>query len=182
MEKLDLREIRRSGLKKLIADRFNGNQAEFAKAAKRNPTQVNHWISGHRNPNGDTCRDVEAALKLHPGWLDQPHIDGALSLAVVQSTSAVGVATAHGEAVGITLPAALPDIAPAVETIAQAIARMSDAERAALTGKLTSLVHAPDSSVLKKSISESLGSAPGQQPDSATSTTPPRNTGDFFQR
>ena len=82
--------------------------------------------------------------------------------------------------VGIRIPSELPDIGPAVETIAQAIGRMSEQERAQLTGKLTSLVHAPDSPILKKSISESLGTLPPAKADGASAPSP-RDTGEFFQ-
>lgn len=80
MNKFDLRDLRRKNLLALIDKQFNGSQAEFSDAAKKNPTQVNHWISGHRNPNGDTCREVERALGLPLNYLDQesPALDAQL--------------------------------------------------------------------------------------------------------
>ena len=83
MLKIDLREIRKSRLEQVIAERFGGRQIDFSIAAKRNPTQVNQWLSGHRNPNGDTCRSVEAELKLPQGWLDQPSEGTAISLSAM---------------------------------------------------------------------------------------------------
>lgn len=71
MNKETLRNVRRENLKSLIDDRFSGRQADFALAVKKNPTQINHWVSGHRNPNGDTCREVEKELGLPENWLDQ---------------------------------------------------------------------------------------------------------------
>jgi len=72
--------MRRKNLKHLIDTVFSGRQADFAASAKKNPTQVNHWISGHRNPNGDTCREVEMALGYQPNWLDQDHSTVATSI------------------------------------------------------------------------------------------------------
>lgn len=54
----------------LIVERFGGSNTAFALAIGKSPSQVGHWISGHRNPNGDTCREVEDALDLPRGWLD----------------------------------------------------------------------------------------------------------------
>jgi hypothetical protein len=73
MNKIDLRNTRHKNLMFLIAEKFSGSLTDFSAAAKKNPTQVNHWISGHRNPNGDTCRDVERELDYPEGWLDQDH-------------------------------------------------------------------------------------------------------------
>lgn len=67
-----------------------------------------------------------------------------------------------------------------VETIAQALIKMSEAQRELMAGKLASLARAPDSPTLKKSISESLSSLPPTKAE-GTSTTPPRDTGEFFQ-
>lgn len=73
VNKIDLRALRRLNLNNLITTKFGGHQSDFAAASKKNPTQVNHWISGHRNPNGDTCRNVERAIGYPPGWMDQDH-------------------------------------------------------------------------------------------------------------
>lgn len=45
-----------------------------------------------------------------------------------------------------------------IQTIAEALALMTDEQREMMAGKLASLARAPDSPTLKKSISESLGS------------------------
>lgn len=36
-------------IKNLIADRFNGNQAEFSRAINKAPAQINQWLNGYRN-------------------------------------------------------------------------------------------------------------------------------------
>lgn len=88
MDKETLRTVRRENLKRLIDDRFSGRQADLALAAKKNPTQINHWVSGHRNPNGDTCREVEKELGLPENWLDQEiHATAAITLPGITVTA-----------------------------------------------------------------------------------------------
>lgn len=65
-----LAQARRSQLQSLIDTRFGGSKTTFALAIGKSPSQVGHWLKGHRNPNGDTCREVESALNLPTGWLD----------------------------------------------------------------------------------------------------------------
>lgn len=48
----------------LIASRFKGSQAAFARAIKRSPSQVNQWISGYRNLDVKACRHIEKTLDL----------------------------------------------------------------------------------------------------------------------
>ncbi|MCF8156655.1 MAG: hypothetical protein K9K35_11670 [Rhodoferax sp.] len=142
MTNIDLRGIRRSRIQQLINERFGGRQIDFSIAAKRNSTQVNQWLTGHRNPNGDTCRKVEDALKLSRDWLDQPY-----------ATPAEADTT---ENIGIRTPSNLPDVDAAVETIAQALEKMTEAERAAVMGKIGKLADAYDSAAVKKSIVQAL--------------------------
>lgn len=52
-----------------------------------------------------------------------------------------------------------------IDAIAQALTLMTDAQRETMAGKLAALARAPDSPTLKKSISESLGSATSKPPD-----------------
>ena len=56
-KKIDYSAIRLAKLQELVRDRFGGIQSDLAIAAGRNPTQVNHWFTGHRKPNGDTPAD-----------------------------------------------------------------------------------------------------------------------------
>ena len=91
-------------------------------------------------------------------------------------------ANAMGGTASIRLSAtgSVQGVDTSVETIAQALIKMSEAQRELMAGKLASLARAPDSPTLKKSISESLGSLPPTKAE-GTSTTPPRDTGEFFQ-
>lgn len=59
-------------LKELIAQRFHGNQAEFARAIKRSPGQVNQWLTGHRALGDAGARIIEQALQLGAGYFDKP--------------------------------------------------------------------------------------------------------------
>lgn len=65
-----LAELRRAKLTELLAGRFDGNKTAMAQALGRSNSQIGHWFSGIRNPNGDTCRLIESALELPRGWLD----------------------------------------------------------------------------------------------------------------
>lgn len=58
-------------MKSLIADRFAGSQAEFAKAIGRSPSQVNQWLSGHRKIGDAGARTIEVALQLPRGYFDR---------------------------------------------------------------------------------------------------------------
>ncbi len=58
-------------LKALIADRFAGSQAEFARAIKRSPAQVNQWLTGNRALGDAGARTIELALELPAGYFDQ---------------------------------------------------------------------------------------------------------------
>lgn len=58
-------------LKELIASRFAGNQADFARAINRSPAQVNQWLSGHRKIGDAGARTIEMALGLDAGYFDR---------------------------------------------------------------------------------------------------------------
>ena len=57
-------------VKTLIAERYNGNQTEFARAVGKAAAQVNQWMNGHRNIGNGVASDIEKALDLPRGWLD----------------------------------------------------------------------------------------------------------------
>lgn len=56
-------------LRELIKNRFDGNQAAFARAIERSPSQVNQWLSGHRKLDDKGCRHIERALNLTPDYM-----------------------------------------------------------------------------------------------------------------
>lgn len=61
---------RREQLKSLIDARFGGVQADFARAIKRSPAQVNQWLSGHRLLGDAGARHIEITLGLPIGFFD----------------------------------------------------------------------------------------------------------------
>lgn len=56
-------------LKTLIDQRFGGNQAAFSRAIGRSPSQINQWLTGHRNLDVKGCRLIEKALKLPADYM-----------------------------------------------------------------------------------------------------------------
>ena len=61
---------RKTLLQRLVDTRFDGSQAEFARAIKRSPAQVNQWFSGHRKLGDAGARHIELTLGLVPGYFD----------------------------------------------------------------------------------------------------------------
>lgn len=57
-------------MKELIENRFNGSQAEFARAIGKAPAQVNQWVNGYRNIGNGAAAQIEDSLSLPRGWLD----------------------------------------------------------------------------------------------------------------
>ena len=71
-----IHEIRRDNLRRLIADRFDGRQAEFARAVGvRQPSYVSRLLSdlpsARRNLGDDLARRIESACDLPTYWLDE---------------------------------------------------------------------------------------------------------------
>lgn len=58
-------------IKKIIEMNFNGNQTLFAKAIKKAPAQVNQWLNGRRNIGNGVAVEIERALNLPIGSLDE---------------------------------------------------------------------------------------------------------------
>ena len=63
-------EKRLAAVKTLIAENFNGNQTEFARAINKSPAQVNQWINGYRQIGDAIAVHIEKALNLPIGELD----------------------------------------------------------------------------------------------------------------
>ena len=61
---------RRTLLKALIKDAFDGSQAEFARAIKKSTAQVNQWVSGYRALGDAGARHIEITLNLGQGYFD----------------------------------------------------------------------------------------------------------------
>jgi SOS-response transcriptional repressor LexA len=66
-------QMRVERLKKLMLERFDGSQASLARAIGKGQTQVSHWFTGVRPIGEKVARDIEVALMLPRGWLDNEH-------------------------------------------------------------------------------------------------------------
>ena len=62
---------RRARLRRLVNERFGGNQAELARAIGRSPSLVWQYLSGHREIGEKFARHVERCLGLPRFWLDR---------------------------------------------------------------------------------------------------------------
>lgn len=61
---------RRERLALLIEGKFKGSKAAFARAIDRSASQVNQWVSGHRDLGDAGVYIIESALALPMGWFD----------------------------------------------------------------------------------------------------------------
>jgi SOS-response transcriptional repressor LexA len=61
---------RKTLLQQLIDQKFEGNQAAFARFIERAPSMVHQWISGHRNIGDGSARHIEMRFRLPIGWMD----------------------------------------------------------------------------------------------------------------
>ncbi|WP_341238026.1 hypothetical protein [uncultured Limnobacter sp.] len=57
---------------KLISERFDGNQAAFARAIGVASSQVNQWVNGYRNLGDAGAHRIELKLGLAQGYFDMP--------------------------------------------------------------------------------------------------------------
>ena len=71
---MDIYQIRRENLIRLIEHGFNGNQTAFAKAISIKAPQINRWLSEtageKRRITESSARRIEKGCKKPPGWLD----------------------------------------------------------------------------------------------------------------
>lgn len=63
---------RRNNLQRLIRERADGKQAEFAERIGRSPSYVGQLVRGVGSFGERVARDIEARLGLPAGWLDAP--------------------------------------------------------------------------------------------------------------
>jgi phage repressor protein C with HTH and peptisase S24 domain len=62
-------------LRRLIEDKFNGNQSDFAKAVGRKPAQINQLLRERRQIGEATASLIEKRLGLPQGFFDDPTIN-----------------------------------------------------------------------------------------------------------
>ena len=94
---------RREKLVELIAARFGGNQAEFARAIKRAPAQVNHWVTGYRALGDAGARNTELAIGLPQGYFDSvTHLPSHESSATAEVVRLMAATDDTGRAIALS--------------------------------------------------------------------------------
>ena len=72
---MDLKKSRRENLKKLISERFDGNNAEFCRQVNKNPNGINLILTKnqmHQRSMGESlAREIETKLRLPHGYFDR---------------------------------------------------------------------------------------------------------------
>jgi hypothetical protein len=91
---MDIKEIRRVNLQKLIDERFDGFAARLASKLDMKPPQLHRWRSGGQGMSEDSARAIEQTLSLPPLSLDLPagHHYATAILATAPSSPAVTAA------------------------------------------------------------------------------------------
>ncbi len=107
---MDIKDIRRFRLRKLVATRFNSKQSAFAEYVGKSPSYIARIFSDKpehsRNIGESLAREIEAVCKLEAGFLDQPLTDTELA-GFVDPTTDPDSAKAFKD--GQTLPVKFPD-------------------------------------------------------------------------
>lgn len=100
---------RKQLLKDLVTNRFDGKQADFARAINRSPAQVNQWLSGHRAIGDAGARHIELKLSLPQGYFDgRKPLSDALSTSSTQDLTNKHPGNTHG----LINLSAHPDLCP----------------------------------------------------------------------
>lgn len=73
---MEISQIRRHNLRRIIDEEFDGNLAEFSRFIGKDPSYISRYFSNKnqmRNIGSTTARAIEQRLKRPHGWLDQAH-------------------------------------------------------------------------------------------------------------
>lgn len=70
-KKTKLFENRRRRLRQLIDERYEGNQADFARLVQRAAPQIWSYLNGERNLGEKLARHFEECARLPLGWFDR---------------------------------------------------------------------------------------------------------------
>ena len=84
-QSMDIKEIRRVRLRKLIDDRYKGFAARLAAALEMKPPQLHRWLAGGQGISEESARGIEKKLELSPWWLD--YADGSAVMLTDQEAS-----------------------------------------------------------------------------------------------
>ncbi|WP_161523695.1 hypothetical protein [Chromobacterium haemolyticum] len=75
---MKISDIRRQNLTRLIEERFDNNQTDFAAKTGRRQSQISDMVRGVKSFGEKVARDLEHRLDLPPFWLDSmERSDGA---------------------------------------------------------------------------------------------------------
>lgn len=79
---MDIYDIRRAQLQRLIDERFEGNATAFARALDMRAPQVHRWRSTTSKQacgmEWESARSIEEKLQLEDGWMDNPEASAPL--------------------------------------------------------------------------------------------------------
>ena len=106
-------------LKVLLKERADGEQSKLARLLNKQPAQISHWFTGHRPIGEKVARDIEMAMQLPRGWLD----DDAIDTVAIKDEEPRAACVVH-------------TIDDAIDTITNAINQLKPEDRAAISALL----------------------------------------------
>lgn len=68
---MEIKDVRRESIRRLIRNSFFGKQKAFADAIGRQPDYISRILKGTKNLGEELARDIETKLGLPTGWMDQ---------------------------------------------------------------------------------------------------------------
>lgn len=71
MGAVDIQEIRRERLRRLIGDEYGGNTSRFGQLIGKSQSQLSATLSSKKGFGEKLARQIEAAIGLPKGWLDR---------------------------------------------------------------------------------------------------------------
>lgn len=88
---MDVKEIRRHRLRKLVDDRFEGKQGRLADDCGIKRPQLSRWLTNNEASRQgiaeESARAIEIRLKLTPGWLDAYEYDSSNETTIEKAES-----------------------------------------------------------------------------------------------
>jgi phage repressor protein C with HTH and peptisase S24 domain len=71
MQTVDIQEIRRERLRRLISDEYGGNTSRFGQIVGKSQSQLSGTLTSKKGFGEKLARQIEAAVGLPKGWLDR---------------------------------------------------------------------------------------------------------------
>ncbi|GEM_PF-5468793 len=85
---MDIYEIRRRNLDRIIEEDFGANRSELARAMGKHENSLGRFFTESdyaRNIGSAVAREIEQAAKRPEGWMDTEHLDAELLGSVIES-------------------------------------------------------------------------------------------------